>query len=42
MRGLIYYATAPIRLFGRSRAFRLMLGAALVLVMARGLPWFAD
>ncbi len=29
----IYYATAPIRLFGRSRAFRLTLGAGLVFAL---------
>lgn len=28
---IIYYATAPLRLFGRSRAFRLTLGAVVVL-----------
>ena len=43
MRGLdafIYYATAPIRLFGRSRAFRLTAAAAIILIVSfAGANW---
>ena len=37
----IYYITAPIRLFGRSRAFRLILGAALVIGLFFGATLWA-
>ncbi len=39
----IYYLTAPIRLFGRSRGFRLLLGALLVVAVAfYGTMWALD
>jgi len=40
---IIYYASAPIRLFGRSRRFRLLLGALVLLVAAfYGTLWALD
>jgi hypothetical protein len=40
---LLYYATAPIRLFGRSRLFRMLIGALVVLVAAfYGALWALD
>jgi hypothetical protein len=40
---IIYYATAPIRLFGRSRRFRLLIGALVLLVAVfYGTLWALD